>query len=518
MSDVEVEVGTSYGRLRGASEDGLAVFRGIPFAAPPEGPARLAPPARPARWDGVRDARSFGPACPQGAGRTQPGDRPSVFGGLFGPGDLPMSEDCLYLNVWTPGADDGKRPVLVWVHGGAFRLGTGGSPSYDGGPLARRGDAVVVTLNYRLGVLGYLHAPEIGAVNLGLLDQIAALEWVQENIASFGGDPSNVTVFGESAGGKSVECILAAPRARGLYARAIIESTYAPSMDPAAASETTAGVLGELGLTPTGAAKLREVSLDDLLAASNRRSMAAMAAGGAGVLSGGGAAGPVVDGEILPEAPVDVLGRGGAPVPVIIGTTVDESKLFGAMMPGIADLTDELLGARLTGLLPEGGPSPDKVAEIYKAARGARGDDVTPAAIWFAVSTDRSFRQHSIRLAEAQAAHQPVWMYLFGWKAQAMGGVLGACHAIEIPFVFGSLDGPLGQLTGGGGEAAALSERVQDAWLGFARGADPNTAGLPAWPRYDASRRATMLFDRECAVVDAPMEDERQLWESVPLP
>ncbi len=522
-----VEVATSYGRLRGEQQGDVSVFRGIPFAAPPEGERRFAPPAPPAAWQGVRDARTFGPACPQGNRQNQQGgNRRSVFGVLFTPAGLPTSEDCLYLNVWTPKADGERRPVMVWVHGGIFRLGTGASPGYDGAKLAARGDVVVVSLNYRLGVLGFLHAPEIGAVNLGIQDQMAALEWVQENVGAFGGDPSNVTVFGESAGAKSIECMLAAPRARGLFHRAILESTYSVSMDAAAAASTTAGILGELDLDASEPARLRDVTLDDLLDANSRYSTAASGGGrggggnggGGGLLASGGSLGPVVDGEVITARPLDVIARGEAPVPVIVGTTVDESKLFGALTPGTADLTEEQLGQRLAGLMPDGGPSPDKVAEIYASARRARGEPDAPAEVWFAASTDRTFRQHSIRCAEAHGAHQPVWMYLFGWKASGMGGVLGACHAVEIPFVFGTYDDALVHLIGDDEHAATLSESVQDAWLAFVRGGDPNTGALPEWPRYEPGRRATMHFDRECAVVDAPMEEERQLWESVPLP
>lgn len=516
MAGDHVETTTAYGRLRGREVDGVAVFRGVPYAAAPVGPLRLAPPQRPAAWDGVRDALDFGNACPQGNRQnSQSGDRRSVFGVLFTPAGLPTSEDCLFLNVWTPAADGERRPVMVWIHGGIFRLGTGASPGYDGTKLTRRGDVVVVTLNYRLGVLGFLHAPEIGAVNVGLQDQMAALEWVQENIASFGGDPANVTVFGESAGAKSIECMLAAPRARGLFHRAVLQSTYSVPMDPSAASETTAGVLDELGASPAEPARLREVSLDDLLDANARH---AGGAGGGGLLTAGTSLGPVVDGEVITDRPLDVVARGEAPVPLVIGTTLDEAKLFGALQPGTADMTEDQLLERLSALLPDGGPSVDKAAEIYKAARTTRGDAAEPRAVWFAASTDRTFRQHSIRVAEAHSAHQPVWSYLFSWHASGMGGVLGACHAVEIPFVFGTYDDALAHLIGDDEHAAALSERVQDAWLAFARGGEPAAPSLPGWPVYDASRRATMVFDRQCRVEHAPMEDERQLWESVPLP
>ncbi len=502
------EAAVAQGRLRGETVRGVSVFRGVPFAAPPVGPRRLAPPAPTAAWEGVRPAVAFGPACPQGSGDAAPPRRGGAFGGLFGPGDLPTSEDCLYLNVWTPGVDDAARPVLVWLHGGAFRLGTGASPTYDGGALARRGDVVVVTLNYRLGVLGYLHAPGIGAVNVGLLDQVAALEWVRANIAGFGGDPGQVTVLGESAGAKSIECLLATPRAAGLFSRAIIQSTYSMPMAPDAAVAVTAKVLSDLGLRPSEESALREVPLDRLLAAG----------GGGGLLSGGGVGGPVVDGDVVAERPLDRVAAGRAPVPVIVGTTTDEWRLFAAMMPAAADLDDEGLAARVEAMLDPGAVDAARAIEIYRASLSARGEAGTPGEVVAAVSTDRVFRQHSLRLAEAQAAHAPVWMYLFGWKAAALGGRLGACHAVDVPFVFGNLGGGLAGLVGDDPAAPDLSVRVQDAWLAFARSGDPDHAGLPPWPRYDPDRRATMLFDRDCRVADAPFEAERRLWHTVPLP
>lgn len=509
----QVEATAGQGRLRGERRGGVAVFRGVPFAAPPVGALRFAAPAPPPGWDGVRDALAFGPACPQRA-RPASGAPASgspgggVFGGLFGPGGQPTSEDCLYLNVWTPGVDSRRRPVMVWLHGGAFRLGTGASAMYDGSALARRGDVVVVTFNYRLGVLGYLHVPEIGAVNLGLLDQVAALECVRANIGRFGGDPHQVTVFGESAGAKSIECLLATPRAGGLFARAIVQSTYSLPLSPSAAEGTTAGVMGALGLPPRGAAGLRDVALDDLLAAAS----------GSGGLLAGGVSGPVVDGDIVTQRPIDLLATGGAPVPLVVGTNTDESRLFGAMMPGIADLTDEQLAEQVAATLPEGAPPAAEAIVRYRASLAARGEPCRPADVSLAVSTDRMFRQHSIRLAEAQSTHQPVWMYLFDRKAAAMGGRLGACHAIEIPFVFGNLDGSAAPLVGDDPGAADLSARVQRAWVAFAREGDPGHEDLPAWPRYDAERRATMVFDHACHVTDAPLDDERRLWEGLSLP
>lgn len=504
MTDVSgVSVATGAGQLRGDREGGCDVFRGVPFAAPPHGARRLAPPQPPDPWDGVRDATRFGFACPQGGTRGRSG----VFGGLFGPGELETSEDCLTLNVWTPGCDGARRPVMVWIHGGAFALGTGASPTYDGRGLAERGDVVVVTINYRLGPLGFLYLPEIGAVNLGLLDQVVALEWVRDHIDAFGGDPAHVTVFGESAGGKSIECLLAMPRARGLFRRAILQSTYALPMDPEQGRQRSAGLLRELGLPAEHPERLRDVSVDDLLAANQQ-------AAGGGLLGG---TGPVVDGEIIPEHPPEAVRSGVASgVPLVIGTTRDESRLFGALAPGASELDEEELRRRLADTLPGAARDPELAAraiEIYRRSLSERGVPAGPADVWFATNTDRMFRQHSIGLAEAHATHEPdVYMYLFEWPSPVYEGRLGACHALELPFVFGTLDGDLGTLAGDGPASRELSERMQGAWLAFAREGVPTHAGLPEWPRYEPGRRRTMVFGPQTAPREAPLEAERLLW------
>jgi para-nitrobenzyl esterase len=450
-----MKVATSYGVVEGTSEGGLQVFRGLPFARA----GRFERPGRPEEWDGVRDASRFGPACPQGAGSLPAQQqRQGMFGGLFGPGE-----------------------VMVWIHGGAFVMGTGASPSYDGSRIAKRGDVVFVSINYRLGPLGFLYQPERGAVNLGLLDQVAALEWVRDEIARFGGDPSNVTIFGESAGGKSVECLCAMPSARGLFKRAICESTYDPGMDVANAQARLEAVRADLGADPLS------VPIDDLLAANQRASMAAIAAGG--VMGSG----PVVDGEIIPAKPV---GSTHEDVALIVGTTLDEWRLFGALQPGF-----EMDEARLEQTLI--GVDASRAIETYRKTRGA---EYSIADIWFAGQTDRLFRQHSIRLAQAHAARQPAThMYLFTWPAAAFDGKLGSCHALEIPFVFGLLDSPLGRLVGDSPAARALSEQMQDAWLAFAHGREP-------WARYDATKRSTMVWGAKSGVEDDPLADERLTW------
>ena len=502
----EVEVGIRSGVLRGTSAAGVRVFRGVPFAAAPVGALRFAAPAPVEPWADVRDATRPAPACPQPV--TAEGEPGAEFAQMFGTGGLPMDEDCLYLNVFAPASATGAapRPVMVFIHGGAFRIGTGSLPVYDGSLLARRGDVVVVTINYRLGVLGFLNLPEIGPANVGLLDQIAALQWVQDNINSFGGDPDNVTIFGESAGAKSVECLVASPRARGLFHRAIAESTYDPAMDHPAAIEAATRFV--TALDATDAATLRQVPFAELIAEMNTQAMSALTSGG-GFASALGGWTPVVDGDVLPHHPVAAFANGtAAPVPMIIGTTRDEAGLFTAMMPMLASLDAAALPTMLGFVLG----TTDGTDELIAAYRASRGADVAASEVFVAALTDQLFRQHSIRLAEAKAgAGDAVWMYLFEWCSPARDGALGACHGLELPFVFGTLASPLGALAGSGAAAEQLAAAVQDAWVAFATSGDPATPAL-AWPQFETTRRATAALGDARDIRDAPFDLEREAW------
>ncbi len=502
-------VTTTRGALAGAEEGGLNVFRGIPFAQPPVGELRWRAPQPVEPWSGVRDATEFGFAAWQGRVQAPQGDSPYV--GMFGTQTLDMSEDCLTLNVWTPGLD-GSRPVMVWIHGGSFRTGTGSSLMYDGVQLAARGDIVVVTINYRLGALGYLYCDGLDA-NVGSRDQVAALEWVRDEIASFGGDPSQVTIFGESAGGKSVETLLAMPAARGLYQRAIMQSTYDPDMTPDVVAETAAELLGELGVSPDPEG-LRGLDAEAVIAAQTALQMQAMA----GTRPQRGT-NPVVDGTSVARQPLDAVADGEvADVPILIGSNLDEAKLFGVFAPGGLPEVDEAV--LLERVMQGGGSLAQAIDEDearalidgYRAAREARGADVSPQELLMAINSDRTFRIHSTRLAAAQARHQSAtYMYLFSWQAEMFE--VGACHALEIPFVFGTFDAPLGKIAGGE-EGRGLSDQMKDAWIAFAKSGDPSHEGLPAWPAYDGTERATMVFDRESQVALAPLEVERALWDA----
>jgi len=428
-----------------------------------------------------------------------------------------QDEDCLYLNVWTPSADGGRRPVLVWVHGGAFVTGSGATPLYRGAALARRGDVVVVTCNYRLGILGFLGHPDLAddevggaSANWGLLDQVAVLQWVRDNIAAFGGDPGNVTVFGESAGAMSVCDLLTMPVAAGLVRRAIAQSgpPLAATMDHAEA--VTAKVLAHLGLArPTD---LRSVAVDALLDAQ----VGAVTAGGAFLPLL-----PVVDGASLPDDPMRALELGRADaVALLIGTNLDEATFFMVADPANRD-PDEATVLRRIGRLFAAARvelDPAAVLQAYRQARAARSEDTSLRALWAAVQSDLVFRVGSVRAATAHARHgHPTWMYLFTWRSPAMDGALGACHALEIPFVLGTLDAPfMDRFAGEGAEAEALRDRMMDAWTAFARHGDPTHDGIGPWPRYDAERRTTMVFGRDVAVVDDPYGAERRVWEGRP--
>jgi para-nitrobenzyl esterase len=458
-------VETRSGRVRGSAERGVLAFRGIPYAAPPVGKLRLRAPESPAPWAGVRDARAAGPGAPQLGSR-----RGALFNRIAGA--VATSEDCLTLDVVTPAADGGRRPVLVWIHGGAFVMGAGSALVYGGEGLARRGDVVVVTFNYRLGALGWLAlgdvAPGAGfEANLGLRDQIAALEWVRDNVAAFGGDPGNVTVFGESAGAMSVGALLGAPRARGLFARAIAQSGAADHCSTRAQGAQVARTfLAALCLGPADAAKLADIPVSALVDAQ-RETMMKLAFALPGLPFQ-----PAVDGDVLPAPPLEGIAAGNARgVPLLVGTNRDEWNLF-------------LLGDAKARALDEAGLrrrferwlAPDAAARAYALYREAL-PHASPRARWGAYQTHRVFLGPAERLAAAQAPHAPTWSYLFSWSPPLVRRQLGACHALEVPLVFGTFRHPLLRGLYFGGARAAARE-LESAWLAFARGGRPG-----AWSR-----------------------------------
>jgi para-nitrobenzyl esterase len=438
----------------------------------------------------------------------------------FAPGasaDGPQSEDCLYLNVFTPGADGKKRPVMFFVHGGAFIVGSSSSPLYDGGRLAELGDVVVVSANYRLGAFGYLCLGESGSKwgatpNVGALDQVAALHWVRKNIDRFGGDPSSVTVFGESAGGTSVLLLLAMPAASGLFHRAIAQSpgNAIGIPDAAPALDVAEQLLASLGIPNRDSEKLRDVSPEAIIKAQNSVKSRLWL----GFF-------PVLDSETLPRRPRESFENGGgAPVPLIVGTNRDEWNLFEPPPKNPPALDADAMTA---SLLERGFPKKEQeripaVVAAYRASRLDKGLPSDDGAISRAVAGDIRFRIPSIQYAEAQAKRGlPTHMYLFTHGSPAMRGALGACHALELPFVFGTLDAPLqDRFAGAGPEVDALSAAMMRSWIAFAKTGDPNYDGATVpWPLYDAHRRTTMIFDDTIRVEDAPLDAERAAWDGI---
>ncbi|MCZ6890270.1 MAG: carboxylesterase family protein, partial [Gammaproteobacteria bacterium] len=446
---------------------------------------RWRPPQKVAPWERVRAADKFGHRCMQHVS-----------------GAPSESEDCLYLNVWTPGVDDGKRPVMVWIHGGGNTVGAGSQPRINGEHLARMGDVVAVTLNYRLGVIGFLHAPELGATgNEALLDQVAALRWVRAEIAAFGGDPDNVTVFGQSAGGFDIAQLMAMPAAEGCFDKAVPMSGSLTRQVSAQAAHATATALAEeFG----GFDKLRSVSANDLHGIQSSLPGARWA--------------PTCDGSVIAEDAAEALsaGRFTKDMPLMIGHARDESTLFTIFNEELARLNR----ARLVELAAEpfGDNAADAVA-CYEEDRKASGLRIEPLDVWAAMMTDRMFRIPAIRTAECHLQHTPlVWMYRFDYESPARDGRLQACHSLDIPFVWGTYGLPqMERFCGTGETVTKLSHRVMASYLAFARTGNPNNETMPVWPTYDTSNRATLLFDEQVHVLDAPLDAIRQMWgNSVP--
>ncbi|HEU4546492.1 MAG TPA: carboxylesterase/lipase family protein [Microlunatus sp.] len=493
-------VRTVQGELRGSTADGIQMFLGIPFAAAPTGPNRLRPPQPVEPWVGVRDATRLGPAPPQVAPPESAGSEwdTAVAG-----------EDCLSLNVWTPDPGGAGLPVMVWIQGGAFEIGS--TAAYDGSRFARDG-VVCVVINWRLGADGFLYLGDECA-NVGLLDQVAALTWVRENIAAFGGDPANVTVFGQSAGAMSIGALLAMPRAEGLFRRAILQSGAAHCAIPAQTAQRIGSLLAErLGVPPTRDA-IAAVPVERLLAAQAGLDAELLAHPDPErwdqLLPSMMLWQPVVDGEVLPDVPINRIASGaGSQVELLVGTNTDDWRLFLAITGAIGQVTNEALTGPVevhgTQALAAYGLPVETALAAYRAKYPGAG----PGDLLAAVQTDWWVRVPALRLADAHAgAASGTYMYEFAWAAPG----LGAVHALEVPFVFDTLDtgarlfGPLL----GDRPPQELADTMHAAWVAFA------TTGDPGWPAYDLARRATMRFHTTSHVVDDPRSWERSLWQGV---
>ncbi|MHA1256237.1 MAG: carboxylesterase/lipase family protein [Promethearchaeota archaeon] len=488
---------TKSGKIQGYYENGLEIFKGIPYAEPPVGDLRLRPPVAKIPWNEALDATEYGPCSFQGYSQLEE---------WFGK-PQPESEDCLNLNIWTPATDNKKRPVMFWIHGGAFTIGTGKDPMYDGSSLAKK-DVVVVTINYRLGVLGYLHIPG-ETINVGQLDQILALKWVHDNIELFGGDPDNVTIFGESAGGYAVVTLSAMAAAKGLFRRVIAQS--APFISPEVNSKVTKGIMRQMSLKKDDIAGLRKLSPEKIIDAQNKY----FEKNPTDIL----ALRPLIDGDTIHVHPLKALRNGECShLDFMIGTNEDEFKLFSALDPNLANVNGDAAENLLIGYLGALGIDANrskKMLNTYKEARLGKFSTETKE-LTSALITDSIFRISTVRLLEAQKIHQPnTYNYMFTWKSSAFDGSLGACHALELPFVFGTLDLPLMDGFVGKNPNKELSEKMMDAWIAFARTGNPNHKALPEWPAYDVDKRPTMFFGNECKVVNAAFDKERAAWDGL---
>jgi para-nitrobenzyl esterase len=496
-------VETTYGKIRGVIQGGTHTFRGIPYGASTAGNNRFMPPRKPEPWTGVREAFQNGPSAPQLSGPANAlilnHKEPAVQG-----------EDCLVMNVFTPGVNDGrKRPIMVWLHGGGFATGAGSAHSFDGNFLARSGDVVVVSVNHRLNIFGYLYLADSGGEkfadsgNAGLLDVVAVLEWVRDNGAHFGGDPGNVTIFGQSGGGLKISNLLAMPPAKGLFHKAIIESGSAlKAIHREDANKTTERILAKLGLQANQTDELQKLPMSQLLSAMDNR--------GAGQGTPPFNFGPVADGRALPSDPFDPAAPEiSAQVPLIIGSVNTEGTFFTPPDSPLFSLDEAGMRTRLTTRF---GEAADKLIDLYRQEM----PNASPSQIYFLIN---AFPSAAITQAERKAAQgkAPVYMYLFTWETPVEGGRRHSPHTVELPFVFNNvMEQP--EEVGNGPELQPLADKMSGAWAAFAHTGNPNVGGVPKWPAYSENERATMIINNEWKVRNDPRHDVRLIMNTLPNP
>ncbi|GAB6928673.1 para-nitrobenzyl esterase [Paenibacillus sp. JCM 10914] len=484
MTDLIIQ--THHGKIQGIVEDGVRVWKGIPYAQPPSGELRFKAPVPPHAWEDIKVTDRYSPMCIQPMESTS-----SMLGGGV---RKTVSEDCLYLNVWAPRKTPIEPlPVMVWIHGGAFVSGSSSLPTYNGASFVSRGDVLIVTINYRLGPLGFLHLAPFGTdydSNAGLLDQIAALRWVQDNISSFGGDPGNVTLFGESAGSMSIAALLAMPSAKGLFHKAIMESGASQIMPPEQAMKITGGVLQELGLSPETLDQLRNLPAESIFEAGER--LKKRVGAGANMLFQ-----PVIDPDTMPQEPLQAVHNGSAQgIPLLIGTNQDEGSLFFRPEMPLIKEQDLVRAVEMMTGIEDAAP----ITREYPHTIDGHAQ----------IMTDLYFWRSAIRFADVHSEHAPVWMYRFDWKLPGHPVLGKAMHALEIPFVFNTIH--IFENIGYHADTAAqrLAAQMQDAWVAFAHHGSPSTQALP-WPEYAEPGRMTMIFDTDSSVIQDPDPDKRQL-------
>jgi para-nitrobenzyl esterase len=491
-------VETKQGKLEGQASKSAYSFLGIHYGADTGGKNRFLPPQPVEPWSGVKKADQMGNRCPQPEIHM-----PGEMGTVLSFSDLPTSEDCLVLNVFTPRVHDhAKRPVMVWLHGGGFFLGSGGDKYYEGSNLAGKNDVVVVTLNHRLAAFGYLFlgneaGPDYASSQLaGMLDIVQALTWVKDNIAQFGGDPHNVTIFGQSGGGSKVSALTAMPSAQGLFHKAIIESGAAVRLGSIAdATVTRDKVLANLGLKSPDMDKLRSLSTQELMTAGAKAGLLAFF--------------PAVDGKILPMHPFDPAASPlSAKVPIMVGSTKDEATNVFLTDPTWQTMTDADLVKRVSATVgPELAP---KVIELYRS--NAPSDK--PMHLWTSIITDQMFTRSSVLLAERKSEQHaaPVYMYKINWDSPVLGGKLRSPHAVELPFVFDNVDVSAG-LVGAGPSQDQMAQMMSRTFAAFARSGNPNVKGYPRWPEYTLEKRETFIYDVPPHVVSDPNSTYRVFWK-----
>ncbi|HTA42011.1 MAG TPA: carboxylesterase/lipase family protein [Bryobacteraceae bacterium] len=474
---------TAYGKIRGTEVNGIRIFKGVPYGASTTEKNRFMPPVNPASWTGVRDALQYGSSAPQTA--AMKGE----------------SEDCLVLNVWTPALKDGrKRPVMFWCHGGGFASGSGSTPGTDGTNLAHRGDVVVVSINHRLNVLGFTYASDLSSVSgeAGMLDIVQALKWVRDNIEQFGGDPNNVTIFGQSGGGRKVGTLLSMPPAKGLFHRAIIESGPTIKLvERSSASRNVDRLMAKLGIGKNEQGELQKVPVERIMAAyfDVLKDM-----GSADQMTEGFS--PMVDGSAIPMHPFfPAASSVSADIPLMIGSTRTEMTL---QSPADAfSLNEDTMRDRVKTLI---GNKTDNTIEAYRKANPGS----TPSDIYFLIASDYRYGAPVMKIAERRAALNkgPVYLYYFRWETPVQGGRLKSPHTIEIPFAFDNVK-ISAAMTGGGAEAMALADRVSDTWLAFARTGDPNNSKIPHWPKFEPKDWPTMVFNNTIKAENDPIHAQR---------